>query len=96
MPKKYNYNYVFVFYDVEEKRCQKVFKVCKKYLTHYQLSVFRGRITPSQIISLKAELLKVINKKKDDVVIIKLLSQHYFEEEILGTKELKGEEEFFI
>ena len=37
--KKMNYNYAFVFYDVNEKRVQKVFKVCKKYLSHFQFSV---------------------------------------------------------
>lgn len=42
MAKKINYNYAFVFYDVGEKRVQKVFKVCKKYLSHFQKSVFRG------------------------------------------------------
>lgn len=32
MKKQLSYNYAFVFYDVNEKRVQKVFKVCKKYL----------------------------------------------------------------
>lgn len=32
MKKQINYNYVFLFYDVEEKRVNKVFKKCKKYL----------------------------------------------------------------
>lgn len=27
--KKISYNYAFVFYDVNEKRVQKVFKICK-------------------------------------------------------------------
>lgn len=36
MAKKINANYAFVFYDVNVKRVHKVFKVCKKYLTHYQ------------------------------------------------------------
>ena len=26
---EYHYNYAFVFYDVGEKRVQKVFKICK-------------------------------------------------------------------
>ena len=28
--KQIHYNYAFVFYDVNEKRVQKVFKICKK------------------------------------------------------------------
>jgi len=47
---KKNYGYVFVFYDVGEKRVGKVFKICKKYLQHHQLSVFRGEITPSKLM----------------------------------------------
>lgn len=96
MAKDYNYNYVFVLYDVEEKRCQKVFKVCKKYLTHFQLSVFRGKITPSLLISLKTDLKKVINKETDSVVIIKLLSNRYFEEESIGKKAPSVDTDFFI
>ena len=52
MKKELNYNYAFLFYDVGEKRVQKVFKICKKYLAHYQKSVFRGDMTPSRFISL--------------------------------------------
>ena len=43
MKRERNYNYAFLFYDVGEKRVQKVFKVCKKYLTHYQKICFQGR-----------------------------------------------------
>jgi len=57
-----NYNYAFLFYDVNEKRVQKVFKICKKYLSHFQYSVFRGEITPSNMILLSNELKKVIKK----------------------------------
>lgn len=63
--KKINYNYAFVFYDVNEKRVQKVFKVCKKYLSHFQFSVFRGDITPSELIELENELQKVIDAEED-------------------------------
>lgn len=57
-PKTQNYNYAFLFYDVNERRVQKVFKVCKKYLSHFQYSVFRGDITPSKLIRLENEFEK--------------------------------------
>ena len=85
MPKKINYNYAFVFYDVGEKRVQKVFKVCKKYLSHFQKSVFRGEMSPSKLIRLKTDLNKVLNEKEDFVCIIKLMNDNVFEEEVLGT-----------
>ena len=82
--KELNYNYAFLFYDVNEKRVQKVFKICKKYLSHFQYSVFRGEITPSNMILLSNELKKVIKKDEDFVCIIKLKNDNVFGEEILG------------
>ncbi|MCT4619218.1 MAG: CRISPR-associated endonuclease Cas2 [Marinisporobacter sp.] len=94
MSKKYNYNYVFLFYDVEEKRCNKVFKVCKKYLNHYQKSVFRGEISPSRFMKLKKDLDRIIDKDYDYVSVIKVLNQSFFEEEHIGKYDLQDGEMF--
>lgn len=96
MAKNWNFNYVFLCYDVNEKRVQKVFKVCKKYLSHFQKSVFRGEITPSKLISLKNDLTNVINKKEDFVCIIKLLNDKVFDEEILGVPSNNTGEDLII
>lgn len=90
--KKVNYNYAFVFYDVNEKRVQKVFKICKKYLNHFQYSVFRGEMTPSKLIQMKTELNKIINKEEDFICIIKLMNDNVFGEEILGKRESNAED----
>lgn len=89
--KNYNYNYAFVFYDIADResevgkyRVAKVFKVCKKYFSHHQKSVFRGEITPSNLIKFSSEISKVIDKKMDFVSIIKLMSGSAFEEESIG------------
>lgn len=96
MKKERNYNYAFLFYDVGEKRVQKVFKVCKKYLTHYQKSVFRGDMTPSKFISLRSELNKVIDKDEDFVCIIKLMNDNVFGEEVLENAGKETGEELMI
>ena len=93
---KVNYNYAFLFYDVNEKRVQKVFKVCKKYLSHFQYSVFRGEITPSLLIKLWCDLEKVIDKSEDFVCIIKLKNDNVFGEEILGTPDNNTGEDLII
>lgn len=85
MPKEANYNYAFVFYDVNEKRVNKVFKICKKYFKHHQKSVFRGNITPANLIKLRAEIKKIIDEREDFVSIIKLMSENSFREETLGV-----------
>ena len=64
---------------------QKVFKVCKKYLSHFQKSVFRGEMSPSKLIRLKTDLNKVLNKEEDFVCIIKLMNDSVFGEEVLGN-----------
>lgn len=89
-----NFNYIFLFYDIKEERVQKVFKVCKKYLFHHQMSVFRGPITPSKFLELKSELEKVINKKEDFISVIMLLNEKSYEEESIGTKKKDAESLF--
>ncbi len=91
MSDKFNYNYAFVFYDIGEKRVQKVFKICKKYFKHHQKSVFRGHVTPSNLIALRNELQKVIKKDEDFISIIKLMNKASFDEETLGVNVKKSE-----
>lgn len=93
---KINYNYAFVFYDVNEKRVQKVFKVCKKYLSHYQNSVFRGEMSPSKLIRLKNDLKAVIYEEEDFICIIKLMNENVFGEEVLGKQDRENGESLFL
>jgi len=102
LSKNYNYNYAFVFYDIADEaskagkyRVAKVFKCCKKYFKHHQKSVFRGNITPSNLLKFKSEIKKLIDHKLDFVSIIKVQSKAVFEEEIIGTQE-KDDEGLFI
>ena len=96
MSKKVNYNYAFVFYDVKEERVNKVFKVCKKYLSHFQNSVFRGEMTPSKLIRLKKDLDRVTDKNEDFICIIKLLNDNVFDEEVFGGKSIVTGEDLII
>lgn len=96
MKKQINYNYAFVFYDVGEKRVQKVFKICKKYLSHFQYSVFRGEMTPSKLIQLRTDLNAVLDASEDFVCIIKLMNDNVFGEEILGKQERDTGENLII
>lgn len=93
MAKNKNYNYAFVFYDVKEARVNKVFKVCKKYLSHFQKSVFRGEMSPSKLIRFKKDINSIINKDEDFICIIKLMSDGVFDEEVMGiSSQVSGEE----
>lgn len=95
MKNNINYNYVFLFYDVKENRVNKVFKKCKKYLNHWQKSVFRGEISPSEIIELENELSKIIDKNEDFISIIKIINFKTIGETTLGNIE-KNTEDLFL
>jgi CRISPR-associated protein Cas2 len=102
MSKNYNYNYAFVFYDIADKesevgknRVTKVFKLCKKYFKHHQKSIFRGNITPSNLIKFKNDIKKVIDVDLDYISIIKLQSKAVFDEETIGNQE-KDSESIFL
>lgn len=90
-----NYNYIFLFYDIKEKRINKVFKICKKYLNHWQKSVFRGSITSSNILKLENELKKIINKDDDFISIIKIINYKSIGETIIGSA-VKNTEDIFL
>lgn len=96
MGKNVNYNYALVFYDVNEKRVNKVFKVCKKYFSHFQKSVFRGETTPSKLISFRKDINKIIDKDEDFICIIKLLNDSVFGEEIIGSSGKETGEDLII
>ena len=94
MKKNINYNYVFLFYDVGVKRVSKVFKKCKRYLNHWQNSVFRGAITNSEIISLENELKRIINPEEDFISIIKIMNFKTIGEENIGKSKNNSEDIF--
>lgn len=84
MKNKIYYQYVFLFYDINEKRVNKVYNICKKYLNHYQNSVFKGELTNSNIISLENELKQIISGE-DTITILKLQHKTDVVETILGS-----------
>lgn len=84
--------YVVLVYDISgeengQKTLVKVFKICKKYLTHIQNSVFEGEITESQIAKLNVELNKLIRKNLDSVIIFKSRNERWLDKEFWGKKD---------
>lgn len=66
-----------------------VFKICKKYLTHIQKSVFEGDITELNYLKLESELREYIRKDKDSVITFKSRSERWMEKEFWGIKDEK-------
>lgn len=68
--------YVVLVYDISledkgTKRWRSVFKICKKYLSHIQNSVFEGEISKVQLTKLQNELKPHIDKSSIQLLYLK-------------------------
>ena len=81
--------YIILVYDIDgdEKGTsvlRKMFKTCKKYLTHIQKSVFEGELSEAQLTKLRMEVNKIIRKELDSVIIFKASSDKWLNKEMWG------------
>lgn len=65
-------NYIVTYDICDPKRLRKVFKTCKGYGLHLQLSVFECDLTPSEKIEFESRLNELINHNEDQVLFIGL------------------------
>ena len=84
--------FVVLVYDVSkdengQKRWSHIFKICKKYLSHIQNSVFEGEISVVQLTKMKQELEPYINSRLDSVVIFKSRQQKWLDKELWGQQD---------
>lgn len=78
--------FVILVYDVREERVSKALKICRKYLTWVQRSVFEGEISEAKLLRLIKELEDVLDLDSDSVVIYKFRTKHYYEREVIGIR----------
>lgn len=86
--------YVVLVYDISQdnggqKRWSHVFKICKKYLSHIQNSVFEGEISKVQLVQLQQELQPYIDKAIDSVIIFKSRQERWLDKEFWGKEDDK-------
>ena len=78
--------YVVLVYDVSKdengrKRWSHIFKICKKYMSHIQNSVFEGELSKVQLIKMQNELKPYINSELDSVILFKSRQQRWLDKE---------------
>lgn len=86
--------YVLLMYDVLSDEdgarvSRNIFKICKRYLTNIQKSVFEGSLTKSDLMSLEYELKNYIRPEKDSVIIFESMSEKWIEKRFLGKEDNK-------
>lgn len=78
--------FVILVYDVKEERVAKALKICRKYLTWVQRSVFEGEITEAKLLRLTKELGDTLDLNYDSVIIYKFRTKQYYERETIGVE----------
>ncbi|NMB34069.1 MAG: CRISPR-associated endonuclease Cas2 [Clostridium sp.] len=86
--------FLILVYDVGQKRCNKVLKICRKYLNWVQNSVLEGEISKASFERLKSEIKKVIYEDEDSIIFYILRTTKYSERQTIGIK--KGGDDMFI
>lgn len=86
--------YVVLMYDIitdegGARVHRNTFKICKRYLTHIQKSVFEGNLTELKLMTLKEELKEYIRDDKDSLIIFKSRDEKWLTKEFLGIKDDK-------
>jgi len=81
--------YVILVYDVAQKRVQRVFKYCGRFLTWVQNSVFEGEVTQSQLARIERGISRIIEPDYDSVLIYVLRDNNWLDRRSLGAR--KGE-----
>ena len=86
--------YVILVYDIKtdydgQRVLNRTFKICKKYLSHIQNSVFEGELSESQIIKLKYELNAIIRGDIDSIILFKSRNEKWLTKDMWGKQEDK-------
>ena len=89
--------YIIMFYDIADKalrgkkdNSRAIRKTAEKYLTRVQFSVFEGELRPSDLKKFKADLIKVVDKDLDSIVIYESTRLNYTERIVIGTDKNEG------
>lgn len=76
--------FVILTYDADKKHDPKIMRVCRRYLTHRQYSVFEGLITEAKLNKLKQEVLKVVDPETDSLCIYRFESLKFASRDFIG------------
>ena len=78
--------YIILVYDIGQKRVGKMLKLCRRYLTWIQNSVFEGEITEVQMEQMKLEALEIMDTENDSLIVFKTRQEKWLDKEIIGQE----------
>ena len=80
--------YVIAVYDINEKRVGKMLRLCRRYLSWIQNSVFEGEITPVKLQEFIQKAETIMDKKEDSLIIFKSRDARWLDKEIIGQERM--------
>ncbi len=78
--------YIILVYDCGEKRVGKMLKLCRKYLSWIQNSVFEGDITEVKLKELKIKAQNIMDEEEDSLIIFSSRNEKWLDKEIIGKE----------
>ena len=78
--------YVILVYDINQKRVGKMLKLCRKYLSWIQNSVFEGEITEVKLKELLLKAKWLMKKEEDCIIVFKSREEKWLKKEIIGQE----------
>ena len=81
--------YVILVYDIEEKRVGKMLKLCRRYLTWIQNSVFEGELSDVKLKELLSEAKAIMQIEKDSIIIFKSRQEKWLDKMVVGREKNK-------
>lgn len=79
--------YVILVYDIGQKRVGKMLKLCRKYLSWIQNSVFEGEITDVRLKELILNAENIMRKEEgDSLIIFSSRSEKFLDKQIIGQE----------
>jgi len=76
--------YVILVYDCGQKRVGKMLKLCRKYLSWIQNSVFEGEISEVKLKELILKAEKIMEKEDDSLIIFSSRQEIWMSKQIIG------------
>lgn len=79
--------YVILVYDIGEKRVGKMLKLCRKYLSWIQNSVFEGEISEVKLKELLKKASIIMEpEESDSIIVFKTRNEKWLDKEIIGNE----------
>jgi CRISPR-associated protein Cas2 len=81
--------YIILVYDIDQKRVGKMLKLCRRYLSWIQNSVFEGEMTEVKLKELLHEAKGIMKEESDSIIVFKSRQEKWLDKMVVGLEKNK-------